>query len=256
MSACADQELLLHGLLDGELDALNTLACEAHLRVCAGCAAELKRLEALRARLRAPGVSFPAPELLRARLAAQLPGPVTAAVARAPRAAVWSLAAAAAAAALILGGWLGWVLFANGPASGIAEQLLASHMRSLLAEHLTDVNVSDQHVVKPWFNGKVNFAPPVPDLSAAGFTLAGGRLDYVDGRVVAVVVYHRRLHVINLYMWPAQGTVAPLATQRQGYGLVHWRVGDLQLWAVSDVEMAELQRFRAEFTQRLQSAPP
>jgi anti-sigma factor RsiW len=288
MSACADKELLLHGMLDGELDAVNALACEAHLRVCEACAAELERLRALRERLRAPGVSYPAPAALRAAVMAQLAPeqPLTAAAGiaasgmapastaaaaneaagvvargrRGPRRpalrAFWPLAAAALAA-LAVGMWLLWSALSYSGSGALSAQLLASHKRSLLPDHLTDVAVSDQHLVKPWFNGRVDFAPPVPDLGDAGFTLAGGRLDYINNRVVAVVVYHRRLHVINVFIWPgAAPRLAPQrVSRRDGYGLMHWQSGDLQFWAVSDVDNAELQRFQAAFVQHLEAEP-
>jgi anti-sigma factor RsiW len=132
--------------------------------------------------------------------------------------------------------------------------LVASQVRSLQAQHLTDVAVSDQHVVKPWFNGKVDFAPPVPDLGDLGFALAGGRLDYVDRHLAAVVVYRRRQHVINVFVWRSAPPRLPPASlsRRDGYNLVHWSAGGLEFWAVSDVNGEELQRFRAAFVQRSQ----
>ena len=129
------------------------------------------------------------------------------------------------------------------------DQLVASHVRSLLASHLTDVQTSDRHVVKPWFNGRIDFAPPVVELAPQGFPLVGGRLDYIGGRVVPAIVYRRRLHTINLFVMPA-GTLsspAPISTRRDGYSLVRWTRGGLQYWAVSDVEPGELELFRQAF---------
>jgi anti-sigma factor RsiW len=124
--------------------------------------------------------------------------------------------------------------------SASEEQVLASHVRSLMPGHLTDVVSTDQHNVKPWFNGKVDLSPPVPDLAANGFVLAGGRVDYVGGRAVAVVVYTRRQHVINVYSWPSAGDAPPRAATRNGFHLVRWRHDGLEHWAVSDLNAGEL----------------
>jgi anti-sigma factor RsiW len=129
---------------------------------------------------------------------------------------------------------------------GTQDELVASHVRSLLASHLTDVQNSDQHVVKPWFNGKIDFVPPVPELKADGFPLAGGRLDYVDNKVIAAIVYHRRLHPINLFVRPVAATTLPFAyaDQQDGYNILRWRKNGLEFWAVSDLNPKELKQFR------------
>ena len=131
----------------------------------------------------------------------------------------------------------------------VADELLASHVRSLMPGHLTDVASSDHHNVKPWFNGRVALSPSVPLLDSAGFVLVGGRLDYVASRPVAVVVYSRRQHVINVYSWPDgdEGDRDASALTAHGYHLVKWRTGDVESWAVSDLNSAELGQFVALF---------
>jgi anti-sigma factor RsiW len=140
-----------------------------------------------------------------------------------------------------------------GPGSevrGIEGEVISGHVRSLQASHLTDVATSDRHTVKPWFNGKIDFAPPVVDLAAQGFPLAGGRLDYLHGRSVAALVFRRRQHVINLFVWPSKPgeTLASHASQG-GYSIAYWTHGGLEFWAVSDIDGAELERFAAAYRQ-------
>jgi anti-sigma factor RsiW len=131
----------------------------------------------------------------------------------------------------------------------LPEELVAGHVRSLQAAHLVDVVTSDRHVVKPWFNGRVDFAPQVPDLATDGFPLVGGRLDIIGGRTVAALVYKRRLHSINLFVRPARGVnlFGARGMRRDSYSLVHWTAGGLDYWAVSDVDQADLETFRRVF---------
>lgn len=129
--------------------------------------------------------------------------------------------------------------------TGLADELVADHVRSLQANHLVDVETSSRHVVKPWFDGKVAFAPTVVDFAVQGFPLAGGRLDYVRSQPAAALVYRRGLHVINVFVWPGDGADRlGTVSQRNGYRLEHWQAGGLTYWAVSDLDPAELKRFR------------
>lgn len=257
MTPCADRELMLQALLDGELDAANALAIETHLKICPGCGAYVRTLQALRERLADADLSPPAPDRLRARvedMIARESRPRIAAHRPARRwierlSAGWTAAGAmgAVAATLLI------VQLTPVPAS-LEDQLVASHVRSLQANHLIDVATSDRHVVKPWFNGKIDFAPPVVDLADQGFPLAGGRLDYADNREVAALVYRRRLHAINLFILPARPrptTWRPFQPHpASSYSVVHWTHGALDYWAVSDLDGAELERFRQLFAAR------
>jgi anti-sigma factor RsiW len=250
MSECKEYGLLLHGLIDGELDAANSVMIEAHVKTCAYCATELRRLEAIRARVAAADMRHTAPPSLLDRIEAQ----IESGAAQAPKAhrslnrppirwfAGGALTALAASLALFLA-------VPQLPTSPLQDQLVASHMRSLLATHLTDVATSNQHVVKPWFNGRIDFAIPVVDLAEQGFPLVGGRLDYLDDSVVPALVYKRRLHTINLFIHPVSGPSVgtSFATTRRGFSILRWTDNGLEYWAISDVGLGELRSFEREF---------
>jgi mycothiol system anti-sigma-R factor len=264
MTGCADMKLLMHGLLDGELDAANALTCEEHLDTCSHCTAEYEAFQALRQAIRTGDARHRAPDALKSRVLAALnaasePAPVRTdsrrATARRPSAwRRWTMAASGLALAASL------ALFIAAPLRGpdLANELVAGHVRSLLVDHLTDVQTSDQHVVKPWFTGKLDFSPPVVDLTSAGFPLVGGRLDYLSGHVVAALVFQRREHVINVFIWPGSTQSAQEASRsddtfREGYHVLHWTEGSMNFWVVSDLNLPELQKFREQFQMQARS---
>ena len=249
-------EAQLDAYLDGELATVDASELEAHLAQCPECARfRQERLE-LRAAIRARVPAFEAPAALRERVRAAVGA---AAGARAPRRfalrGVWSpLALAASLAVVALGSWQLGVRRAAGET--LADDVLTSHIRSLMPGHLTDVLSSDQHTVKPWFNGKLDFSPPVYDFPGRGYPLLGGRLDYVDGRTVAALVYGRRQHLINVFLWPAarRPAAVPATGTRQGYHLLHWATADYTYWVVSDLGLPELGDF-AGLLRQADSAP-
>lgn len=254
MSACVDQEMLLHALFDGELDAANSLAVETHLRACAGCAAELTRLAAVREAVGQSSMKHRAPLALYDRIVAQIDGQsgnAAPSVRKQRSIRPWLAGGISSIAASLLL----LVAVPQVTAMNMEDQVIASHVRSLLANHIIDIATSDQHVVKPWFNGRIDFAPPVVDLADHGFPLAGGRLDYLDGRVVPALVYHRRLHSINLFIRPVRGISSPLSitAKRNGYSLVRWTRAGLEYWAVSDIGSDELDLFKRDFDGRIPS---
>jgi len=150
--------------------------------------------------------------------------------------------------------WSGGLVHRRAPVDEhVLQDVIAGHVRSLMANHLTDVLSADQHTVKPWFEGQVDFAPPVPALTAQGFPLVGGRLDYLDNRPVAALVYRRQQHVINLFVWPTPlGAARPASTvTRHGYNLVQWTTAGMTYWAISTLNAQEMQTFAHEIQQHI-----
>jgi anti-sigma factor RsiW len=235
-------EAQLDAYLDGELADTDAVELEAHLRACPDCSRLEQRRRALSAAVREQVPRFRASDTLRARVRAAVRAEANQAARH--RAPYWRAVAVAASLAVVAVG--SWQLAVRGATSdALADQVLASHVRSLMPGHLTDVLSSDQHTVKPWFNGKLDFSPPVYDFAGRGFPLVGGRLEYVMGRPVAALVYGRRQHVINVFLWPAESgpTGGPAATTRQGYHLLHWTTPAYSYWVASDLGLVELRDF-------------
>ncbi|MEK1888753.1 MAG: anti-sigma factor [Phyllobacterium sp.] len=249
--ACPDWFVMMHGYLDDELDAVHALAFEEHLKSCANCAKELENVRSLRQVIAQDNVRWTMPLYVREKILSEISLEQTGSPTRdhystarlLPFIKRWSYipSFAALAASLFL------VLSLPRTDVSLQDQILASHVRSLLVSHLTDVQTSDQHTVKPWFNGKVDYSPPVVDLAAEGFPLVGGRMDYIDGKVVAALVYRRHAHIINVFIWPAPASAASEAV-REGYNLLKWYDDGLAFWAVSDVSPSDLKSFRQLFS--------
>lgn len=129
--------------------------------------------------------------------------------------------------------------------------LVAIHVRALQTGRLTEVVSTDRHTVKPWFQGRLDYAPPVPDLGADGFALVGGRIEHVRGNVTATLAYRSNRHPIDVFVWPSDAQTAPLRTVRRGFNVLHWADGSMQYWAVSDVERARIERFAQLWRERV-----
>ena len=242
---CDEASILLHALIDGELDAGHSREVEAHIAGCANCAAQLKEFQAFRNTMSSSHLRYATPPNLLARIEGKLPGSdVT--VSR--RSVFKGFVLGATVSALAASGVLVVVLRGDNERRVLGE-VVSAHLRSLQGQHLTDVLSTDQHTVKPWFNGRVDVAPPVVDLTAQGFTLLGGRLDYIDANPVAVIVYRRRAHIINLFCASSLGATERSATMEslQGFNVRRWTENGLNLWAVSDVGADELAEFGSKF---------
>ena len=248
---CDEAEILLHALIDGELDAGHAREVEDHIAGCPRCAAQLAAYREMSKTIAAADLRYAAPPLLRKRIEAALPKeqmPNRRAVLRGF--AMGSAVSAIAATGLVA------IVLRNDDAQRIGFEIVSAHLRSLQAGHLTDVISTDQHTVKPWFNGKLDVSPPVVDLTAQGFTLIGGRLDYVDARAIGAIVYRRRAHVINLFV--AQTASAERQPARmdtiQGFNIRRWSEAGLNYWAVSDLAADELAEFGDKFEAAMKSS--
>ncbi|WP_394778917.1 anti-sigma factor family protein [Undibacterium sp.] len=281
---CQESSRLLQAYADNQLAPQDMQALDEHLIGCAACSAELKQLQSLRRTVRTQAEQHAAPEYLRRRIQLAVrgaaDGTTQAAVAGAASATPVSARPPKRGEQQPRTGWpWAWINFGLAtacaaalafvllmPPSGglggfgearLAQEITDSHFRSLLADHLADVASTDQHTVKPWFTGKLDFAPPVYDFAPQEYPLAGGRLDYVGQRTVAALIYRHKRHVLNLYIWPsasqsvsAQAT-APQHLARQGYQLLHWTQAGMQYWLVSDMAAADLQGFQTLLTNQL-----
>lgn len=247
--SCQEACQFIDAYVDGELDLVRSLEFERHLETCGECRELRDQVEELRKAVHTHVPYFAAPEGLENRIRSQLRASADAKTrtVRYRTFPAWRLSAVAAglAAFAVLTAIFVAVLL-RPPGETLAEQVVSSHIRSLMENHLTDVPSSDQHTVKPWFNGKLDFSPPVKDLKAEGFPLTGGRLDYLDGQPVAALLYRRRQHIINVFVWPSSHSDSgPRMFTIRGYNLAHWAQSGMTYWAVSDLNSRELNEFVA-----------
>ena len=232
---------LIHPYVDGELDLLAARETEQHLRNCPECRGIENALRDLRQTVANSQPAYRAPSRLRRN--------VRAALRREAKTAktgfnFWPVLATGAACALAILGVFFFQTTRGSRSNTVVDEVIANHVRSLLAAHLVDVSSSDQHTVKPWFDGKIDFAPEVRDLSRDGFPLVGGRLDYLEGRTVVSLVYYRNKHPINVFIMPAtrDRDSPPSAITRRGYNVLSWTHAGMKYWAVSDLNQPELRR--------------
>jgi anti-sigma factor RsiW len=244
---CELAQTTIHGYFDGELDAVRSAEFERHLEHCAQCQSVLEGIESLHTKLQQSDLYEHASPELHDRIRKQLAQATSAE--RVTSGYSWKrflvptfgvLAAAAAVIAIML------FFVPSRTQSPLTAELIDAHVRSLQPGHLMDVVSTDQHTVKPWFDGKLDFIPPVSDYAAQGFPLVGGRLDVVDGHDVAALVYARRKHFINVFVWPnrEKESIADSSGSRQGYNWIAWRSGDMQFSLVSDASLSDLRELK------------
>jgi anti-sigma factor RsiW len=255
---CDECQSLLDAYADGELDLVRHIELEAHLKACPACLQRSEAIVARRARIRGSLPRFKASQQLRERIHASLLAEDQGAAQQTPvRFPVawqrWNLAGLAASVAVALLAGYSWGGH-RARSAAIADEAISEHMRSLQASHLMDVISTDRHTVKPWFAGKLDFSPPVVDLADIGFPLAGGRLDQIDGHTAAALVFRRRLHAINVFVWPArEATPPPHSASGNGFSAQGWAHGGLNFLAVSEIPAADLEQFADEFRKRTEN---
>jgi anti-sigma factor RsiW len=239
---------LLHAYVDGELDPAKTLELEAHLAENPSARAACETLRGMSAAIRAKVDYHPAPAEFARRLSASVPLAPDEKPRRFARPR-WLLSAAAFAGVAVLAWVAATLVMRPGENERLATEVLASHVRATLAGHSYDIASSDQHTVKPWLSARLTFSPPVTDLSAHGFELTGGRLDYVGGQRVAVLAYKRRQHLIDVFVWPSEARQTDLRLTREGFNIERFAKDNMDFWLVSDLnrnELADLARLLAE----------
>ncbi len=242
---CRESKRILGAYVDNEVDLLTSVALEDHLSTCPDCNHELEKQRSVKNLLRSVELRPACPPELRQEILARLgPQQKTGKTLRWPsmRLRAWT---AAAAVAMVLFFAAFMLFYGRQGQRQVLDEVVDNHVRSLMLNHLADVISTDQHTVKPWFNGKLDFSPKVQDFSDKGFPLIGGRLDYMENQTVSVLIYKRRQHVINVFNHPASAEIKPVTSERRGYNLVHWASGGMEYWVISDLNASELQELTA-----------
>jgi anti-sigma factor RsiW len=238
--------VLLAAHVDGELSPRETLDVEQHLRTCHACRTRHEQQQRARTAVRSGANYHAAPAGLVDAIRGQLPAAAT--PPRPPARPIWHWRQGGAIAAMLVAlTWsLGLYLALPSAEERLGDEVIANHVRSLLASHATDVASTDRHTVKPWFSGRLDYAPPVQDYTTEGFPLVGGRLDYLDARPVAALVYRHNQHLINLFVVPTPDNAdsGPRRSARRGYHVIHWTHSGMQYWVVSDVDAAQLEKLQ------------
>lgn len=237
---CQETHTFISSYIDGELDVVRSMELEEHAKSCGTCSGQLQAHQALHGSMQSPAMRFHAPKRLVTKIQGELRKENAETGWRGVRWAQFGYALALLAVFAVSVGI--WRTALN--RDSLTDQVVANHVRSLMASHLYDVQSTDQHTVKPWFHGKLDYAPPVTDFAAQGYPLVGGRLDVLSGRSVAAIVYQRRQHPINLFVWPTQRADSrPRNLTSNGYNLIHWRSSGMEYWLVSDLNDNELRAF-------------
>lgn len=239
---CRAASDLIHRYIDGEVNPMTAAEIDRHVAGCGTCQPLYDRYRALQRVVRRSAARYTAPPILIERIGAALDA---APVPSQPARRQWRAMALAASLFLTAGlsSTVTWIATNTGNPPDLTREIVASHIRSMMVDHLTDVTSSDQHTVKPWFDGRVDVAPPVRDFIDLGFPLVGGRLDYLGGRPVAALVYRHGRHIINLFVWPIREAKPGGVAKIQGYNLRHWDEGAVAYWAVSDLNDDDLAVF-------------
>ena len=246
---CDDARILMHAFLDDELDLATAAALERHLAECPECAREYETMAAMRSRLKDKAFRFEAPPALKEKIRRAIPASSPSRMGGYfSRRGSWMPRALQIVVPMAVGAMLAIVILPRmiSPTAtqNLATEVVASHVRSLMGSHLMDVASTDQHTVKPWFNGKIDFSPPVNDFAKDGFPLVGGRLDYIGNQPVAALVYQHGKHVINVFMWPSAGdttSVERIETEH-GYNVEQMTAAGMNCWVVSDLNVQELDK--------------
>lgn len=239
---CRESKRLLGAYVDNEVDVMTSLALEEHVGVCVVCTHALQTQRSIKKLIRDADLYFECPPSLRQELMRALAPEAGSSRPSRLRAGFRGWPVAAACAVFLLA--CGLYIFRFQPVESTwAQEVVDNHVRSMLVNHLTDVPSSDQHTVKPWFNGKLSFSPTVTDFTAKGYPLVGGRIDYMNHQAVAAIVYQRRQHIINVFSCPTNSNPSWATTELRGYNLIRWSDRGIEYWVVSDLNRPELEAF-------------